>query len=244
LQTELHSNLEALRERIAEAARRAGRDPGAIELVAVTKSVSPDTAGALRRQADVALGENRADELERKAAWFAEHDLDARWHFIGRLQRNKVRRVVALASAIHSIDSARLCDAVEHAARELDRRPQLFLQVKLSDDDKGGVAPADLAELVDHARGVRSARLVGLMTMAPLEDGAPDAPRGRPPGAVAAFGRLAELARGLDGAAFEGGRARLSMGMSSDLEAAIEAGADVVRVGGALFLGLRTGGTP
>jgi uncharacterized pyridoxal phosphate-containing UPF0001 family protein len=61
---------------------------------------------------------------------------------------------------------------------------------------------------------------------------------------VAAFGRLAELARGLDGAAFEGGRARLSMGMSSDLEAAIEAGADVVRVGGALFLGLRTGGTP
>src|SRR5206468_150853 len=101
----LRANLARVRARIDAAAARSGRQAGSVALVAVTKSVEPGTAAALVRLGQLDLGENRADELERKARALAGLGLEARWHFIGHLQTNKVRRVVAHAGSIHSIDS-------------------------------------------------------------------------------------------------------------------------------------------
>lgn len=222
--------------RIAAAARRAGRTPNSVQLLCVTKTVEPEVAAALVALGELDLGENRVPELERKHAWFeARGDAQARprWHFIGHVQRNKARRVVRLVDVIHSIDSGRLLDAVVRLAQEEARRPGVYLQVKLTGEDaKTGLAPEDVSALVDRTRDADRLDLLGLMTMAPLS-----APPGTSSSAAAlqTFEALAKLAGELPADAFHGGRPRLSMGMSGDLEEAIQAGADIVRVGSALF---------
>ena len=109
---QLERNRTQVLERIARAAAAAGRDPSSIELVAVTKSVEPALAAALFELGTQALGENRADELETKARALREQGLAPRWHFVGHLQRNKARRVLAVADAIHSVDSGRLLETL------------------------------------------------------------------------------------------------------------------------------------
>jgi pyridoxal phosphate enzyme (YggS family) len=227
----LASNLARVRGRIEEAARAAGRDPGSVRLLAVTKQVEPEEARALVELGCVDLGENRVPELERKAAAFEASGTTARWHFIGHLQRNKARRVARLAHAIHSVDSERLFDLLQRLAADEGLRPSIYLQVKLADEEaKGGLAPAALPALVERARG-GGLPLLGLMTMAPLlED--PVAARAE---ARRTFEALRDLARALPAEAFVEGRPLLSMGMSTDLEEAVAAGADVVRIGSALF---------
>jgi len=232
------SNRSDVLDRIARSARAAGRDPSGVRLVGVTKEVAPPWAAELFRLGTADLGENRADGLEEKRRWLDEHGLAPRWHFIGHLQRNKARRVLELADEIHSVDSVRLWEALARLAGEVGRFPGIYLQVKLHDEpSKGGLAPAELGPLVERARG-GPLPLLGLMTMAPLLE---EGERARAE-ARRVFAELAALARTLPGAAFADGRPRLSMGMSGDFEDAIGAGADVVRVGGALFEGCE--GTP
>jgi hypothetical protein len=234
LDARLKENRSRVLERIATAARAVGRDPAEVELVAVTKEVSPAMAAELFDLGCADLGENRADELLAKHAAFLAAGRAARWHFVGHLQRNKARRVLGVAHAIHSVDSRELLETLLRLADEERRAPGLFLQVKLADEaSKGGLAPADVPALVARARG-GPLPLLGLMTMAPLEP----SPAHAQPAARAVFARLAALARELPAQAFAGGRARLSMGMSGDLEEAVRAGAHVVRVGGALFEGV------
>jgi hypothetical protein len=236
----LVENIERVRARIRAAALAAGRSGADVRLIAVTKSVAPRVALALARAcagADASasdLGESRLPSLEAKVAAFRSAGVAARWHFIGHLQRNKARRVARLADEIHAVDTDALLATLARIADEDGVRPGLYLQVKLhAEATKHGLAPADVPGVVSRAR-TRGQHLRGLMTMAPLAGG-PDAAR-------PVFERLAALAAELVaaglGAAFDGGRPRLSMGMSGDLEAAIAAGADDVRVGTALFEGL------
>ena len=228
-----------MRARVADAARAAGRSAGSVTLVAVTKSVEPEVAAALARLGQLDLGETRADELERKAARLGELGLLPRWHFVGHLQGNKVRRVVARAASIQSVDSARLLDAIEAEAGRIGASPEVWIQVKLADEPtKSGLDPRELEGLVERARGLRHARLAGLMALGPLT---PEAERDA--GARAVFRELARLARELAPEAVLGdapspGRMRTSMGMSGDFEAAIEEGSDLVRIGSLLFEGV------
>ena len=217
----LESNLAGVRARIRSAeARRGGSSP--VALVAVTKSVSPERAAGLVALGQRDLGENRVDELERKAAWFAEHGLAARWHFLGHLQRNKVRRVAKIADVLHSLDSIALARALAAAAAESGRTIEVYVQLKLWDEEsKTGLSPSGLPELLLELAGLPQLRFAGLMAMAPL---VPD-----PAAAQQVFRELARHARAL------GPHCRTSMGMSADFELAIAEGSDLVRVGGALF---------
>jgi pyridoxal phosphate enzyme (YggS family) len=230
----LKENRSRVLERIATAARAAGREPSEVELVAVTKSVPAPIATELFDLGCHDLAENRASALEQKHAAFLAGGRIARWHFVGHLQRNKARRVLRIAHAIHSVDSAELWETLARQAAEERRFPGLFLQVKLADEEaKGGLAPEELPALIERARG-GPLPLLGLMAMAPLTA----EPLGALRAARAVFERATALARTLAASAFADGKVRLSMGMSGDYEEAVRAGAHVVRVGSALFEGL------
>jgi pyridoxal phosphate enzyme (YggS family) len=212
----LRERLAAVRERITRAAERARRDPAEITLLAVTK-VFP--AAAIREAYELGLrefGENYVQELENK--WPEVADLaGARFHLIGHLQSNKSKKAAELFQVIQTVDSPKLARRLNDAGRALD----VMLEVKLSEEEaKSGADPAALAELIEAARGCGNLRLLGLMSMPPWTE---DAEASRP-----YFRRLRELAE-------QYGLRQLSMGMSHDLEAAIEEGATCVRVGTALF---------
>jgi len=233
LQTLLRKNRDDVRARLAAAAAEAGRRPEEVRLIAVTKTVSPEVALGLAALGQEDLGENRLAGLEEKAAAFAARGVAVRWHFIGHLQRNKARRVARLAHAIHGVDSRALFETLLGLRAEESLAPGLYLQVKLAEEEnKHGLAPGEVPALVDLARA-RGVHLLGLMALAPLVEG----PLARAE-ARRVFEALAALARELPGDAFAGGRPRLSMGMSGDLEEAVRAGADDVRVGAALFRGI------
>jgi hypothetical protein len=221
----LESNLAGVRARIRNAAARRGGN-SVVALVAVTKSVSPERAAELVALGQRDLGENRADELERKAAWFAERGLQARWHFLGHLQRNKVRRVVRVLDVLHSLDSLELARALESGAAGAGRTIEVYVQLKLwPEEAKTGLEPAQLPELLEKLKHLPHLSFAGLMAMGPL---LPDA-EARAAAAQQVFRELARHARAL------GPGCRTSMGMSEDFELAIAEGADVVRVGSALF---------
>jgi pyridoxal phosphate enzyme (YggS family) len=216
----LGARLAAVRERMARAAGRARRDPAGILLLAVTKVFPADT---IREAYDLGLrdfGENYVQEFEGKAPALADL-AGARYHLIGHLQSNKAGKAAQLFHAVQTVDSAKLARRLNDAPRAL----KVMLEVKLSGEDaKSGAAPAELPDLIAAVRACGNLRLLGLMTMPPWSDD-PEASRG-------CFRRLRELAG-------EHGLGELSMGMSHDLETAIEEGATCVRVGTALF-GRRT----
>jgi pyridoxal phosphate enzyme (YggS family) len=219
------SNLTGIRERIAQAARRAGRDAAETTLVAVSKTFP---AEAIRGAYEVGLrhfGENRVQEWESKRP--ALGDLEATWHLIGHLQSNKARRAASLFSRIDSVDSAGLAEKLDAAATAEGKRLPVLIEVHLGGEaTKSGVSEADLPALVQSVASLRNLELLGLMTIPPFFD---EAERVRP-----FFRKLRELRDRLN-------QQRpaplhvLSMGMSHDFEIAIEEGATEVRIGSALF---------
>ncbi|MCU1239186.1 MAG: alanine racemase domain protein [Candidatus Solibacter sp.] len=212
----LADRLAAVRQRIACAAERAHRDPAGILLLAVTK-VFP--AAAILEAYDLGLrdfGENYVQEFEGKAPEVSAL-AGARFHLIGHLQSNKSAKAAELFQAIQTTDSAKLARRLNEAGRPLD----VMIEVKLSDEEaKHGVDPAELPALITSVRACEHLKLRGLMTMPPWSED-PEAPR-------PVFRKLRELAA-------EHGLPELSMGMSNDLETAIEEGSTCVRVGTALF---------
>jgi pyridoxal phosphate enzyme (YggS family) len=212
----LPERLAAVRERIARAAVGARRDPAEIMLLAVTK-VFP--ASAIRDAYALGLrefGENYVREFETKAPEIGDL-AGARFHLIGHLQSNKSNKAAELFQVVQTVDSARLARRLDQAGRPLD----VMLEVKLSAEEaKSGADPADLPGLIDAVRLCPNLRLLGLMTMPPWSDN-PEVSRPY-------FRRLRDLGE-------RHGLKQLSMGMSHDLEAAIEEGATCVRVGTALF---------
>jgi hypothetical protein len=212
----LRERLAAVRERIERAADRARRDPGEITLLAVTK-VFP--AKVIREAYELGLrefGENYVQEFERKAPEVADL-AEARFHLIGHLQSNKSKRAAELFQVIQTVDSPKLARRLNDVGRPLD----IMLEVRLSEEEaKSGAGPEELAELSEAVRACGNLRLLGLMTMPPWTE---DPETSRP-----YFRRLRELAE-------LHGLSQLSMGMSHDLEVAIDEGATCVRVGTALF---------
>jgi len=211
--------LAGVRRRVAEAAARVGRPEQAVTLVAVSKQVGAEAVEAARDLGQLDFGESRAQELVSK------HDRlgpGVRWHFVGRLQRNKVRDVVGRAVLVHSVDRFELAEAIAERARQAGRAQRILVQVNASSDPaKAGVSLEGGPQLVERIRGLRGIACEGLMTVPAVDD-----PR-------AAFADLRTLRDDL--------RARfpeiqhLSMGMSEDVEVAVEEGATIVRVGTALF---------
>lgn len=212
----LAERLTAVRERIARACERARRDPATVRLLAVTKIFGPEVIRAGYEAGLREFGENYVQEMERKSAAVAEL-AGARFHLIGHLQSNKTKKAAQLFSAIDSLDSVRLVSRLDAENAPLD----VTIEVKLSEEDaKTGADPAALGEIVAAVRASKNLTLRGLMTVPPWSE---NAELSRP-----YFARLRELAA-------EHGIAGLSMGMSNDLEVAIEEGATWVRIGTALF---------
>ena len=213
---ELALRLAAVRARIERAAERARRDPSAILLLAVTK-IFP--ASAIRDAYQLGMrefGENYVQEFEGKFPDVSDLE-GTRFHLIGHLQSNKSAKAAELFQVVQTIDSAKLARRLDSAGRRLD----VMLEVKLShEESKHGVDPAGVAALIAAVRECPNLTLRGLMTMPPWSED-PEAPRG-------CFRQLRELA-------LEHGIPELSMGMSNDLETAIEEGSTCVRVGTALF---------
>jgi len=220
---EIAAGLDAVRTRIADAARAAGREPDEITLVAVTKFFPASDVRILADLGVTDVGENRHPEAGDKRAEC--DDLPVRWHFIGGLQSNKAVAVGSYADVVESVDRAKLVSALNRGAHDRSHEVDVLLQVSLDPPGRAGRAGADPAALAALAQAVEAAgmlRLRGLMAVAPLGED----PR-------TAFARLAEIraqfVRERPGATW------LSAGMSSDLEAAIEAGATHVRVGSAIL---------
>jgi pyridoxal phosphate enzyme (YggS family) len=221
----LGENLQAVRARIAAAATAAGRDPGSVALLAVSKTWPAAAVRELAALGQVDFGENRAQELLGKAAELP--GLALQWHFVGQLQRNKAAAVARLGAVVHSVDRPALVGVLDRAGQEASRPVEVFVQVDLGGPEgdlaaRGGADPDDAARLADAVGEAPGLRLRGLMAVAP---------RGVDP--RPAFDRLAALAARVR--ADHPGAVDLSAGMSGDLEAAIAAGATVVRVGTALF---------
>lgn len=224
----LRCNLESVRDRIAEASRRAGRSPDSVRLVAVTKRRSPAITAALADLGVRDLGENYPQELWRKAAEVARPGL--RWHLIGHLQSNKARRTLPLAAMIHGVDSLKLLQTLDALAADLPNPPPVCLQVNTSGEvSKHGWDAESLQADAEAIAACRRIPIVGLMTMAALGT---DAATARP--SFARLRAIRDVVRARSGLPLP----ELSMGMSNDFETAIEEGATLVRVGSLLFEGV------
>jgi pyridoxal phosphate enzyme (YggS family) len=212
----LRESVVAVRERIERAAARADRDPSGITLVAVTKLFPAQAICDAYQLGLRDFGENYVQEFERKLPQAAALE-GARFHLIGHLQSNKAHRAAEIFHVIQTVDSPKLARRLSEAGKPIE----VMLEVKLSPEEaKHGAQSEGLPELIASVRACANLRLTGLMTMPPWSD---DPEESRP-----YFRRLRELAE-------RHGLAGLSMGMSHDLEAAIEEGATTVRVGTALF---------
>lgn len=212
-------NLEAVRGRIEAAAVRAGRSSSEIQLVAVSKTQPAESIREAYAAGQRLFGENYAQELRDKAQELADL-AELRFHFIGRLQRNKAKYVAPVASMMESLDGIELARELDKRAAVAERILPVLVEVNLGEEQKGGVPAGRLAALVAELRGLAALRLEGLMCIPPPSE---DAELSRP-----YFRRVRELAR-------EHGLGVLSMGMSHDFEVAIEEGATLVRVGTAIF---------
>ena len=221
-------NIADVNGKIVDAAAKAGRHSDDVTLVGVTKYVDADVTREFAMAGHRVLGENRPQQMWQKQESLA--DLDIQWHLIGHLQRNKAKRMVELATLIHSVDSLRLLKAIDGFAVDQGKVAKVLLEVNVSGETaKHGFRPEELPAIVEAAADFSAIQVDGLMAMAGLAGDHDDARR--------EFSSLRSLAEQTDA----GGLPRnvqmkdLSMGMSGDFEIAIEEGATLVRVGSALF---------
>jgi pyridoxal phosphate enzyme (YggS family) len=213
-----------VRARIAAAAQRAGRDPGSVRLLAVSKQQPPEAVAAAADAGQREFGENFVREAVAKIEALRGRDLT--WHFIGQLQANKTRDVAERFQWVHTVDRERIATRLDAQRPHYAAPLEVLLQVSLEEEPgKGGVEPASLPKLAEFVAGLPRLRLRGLMCIPPPATG--EAQQRRP------FARLRELLEALNA---RGHRLdTLSMGMSADLEAAVLEGATIVRVGTAVF---------
>ncbi|MEE4608723.1 MAG: YggS family pyridoxal phosphate-dependent enzyme [Desulfobacteraceae bacterium] len=220
-------NIAAVRARMARAARRSGRNPAEVALVAVSKT---HPAGMVRQawQAGVdTVGENYIQEAREKIAALADCPLS--WHFIGHLQSNKAKYAADLFDLIHGVDSLKLAREIDKQAAKIGKRQPVLIQVNISGEaTKSGTTEADALALVREAGRLEHVQVRGLMTMPPFFD---QPERARPYFAV--LRRLRDRIRTEEVAGVD--MAELSMGMTGDFEVAIEEGATLVRIGTAIF---------
>lgn len=245
--TQLRDAYRRIQERIHRAAERSELGRRQVLMVAVTKNATPDQIRLLVEMGHRDLGENRVQQLAQRVPQIEEFlsrkrvlagasskpaqeaVQQVRWHMIGHLQRNKVKQVVPLVNLIHSVDSLRLAEELHQFAARTDRVVDILIQVNASGEStKSGVVPPAVIHLAEQIDTMVHLRLRGLMTMAPYSENPEDA---RP-----TFARTAEIFHELCSSKVGGSDCNiLSMGMSGDFEVAIEEGANLVRIGRALF---------
>jgi len=226
----MRARVEEVSARVGAAARRAGRDPSEVTLVAVSKTHPASLVGEAFAAGLRDFGENRVQEAEGKIETLKGSAPGARWHLIGHLQSNKARKAARLFDLVHAVDSAALAERLERACEEDGReRLDVLVQVDLAGEPtKSGARAEELPELLRAFGRFARLRCRGLMTLPPYFD---EVERVRP-----YFRRLRELRDRLRGSGLFGDAAgELSMGMSHDFETAVEEGATLVRVGTAIF---------
>lgn len=223
----MQSRINEIKTRIDRAARKNGRSAHDITLVAVSKMVDNE---AVRRAYDLGIhdfGENRVQELNRKVESLPQ----AKWHMIGRLQTNKVKDVAGKCCLIHSVDRWDLAQAIDKRGHFLDIKVPVLLQVNISgEESKAGLERGEVQNFLQSAGELTNLHILGFMTIAVLS-GDPEASR-------PVFRELAALRKSLAGNKYGNGNVDLkylSMGMSQDYEIAVEEGANIVRIGSALF---------
>lgn len=225
--TDIAYRLKGVRDRIADAARRSGRSPSSVRLVAVSKTFPIDAVRAAAADGQVDFGENKVQEGASKI--LAAGALPLRWHLIGHLQSNKAKKAAGCFDAIHSIDSVELLRKVDEGAAASRRRVDVLIQVDLArEPTKHGAPELEVPSIIEAALACTWARLTGFMMLPPAVD-EPDL--ARPYFAALRDLRDRFVRSGVPGEAL----AELSMGMSHDFEVAVEEGATMVRVGSAIF---------
>jgi hypothetical protein len=221
--SQVDRNIEEVRKRLEAAARRGGRDPAAVKLVAVSKTVDVARIREALAAGHKIFGENYLQEARSKIETLGEV---ASWHFIGHLQSNKAKAAVELFHLIHSVDRLKLAQALDAAAAQMGKVQEILIQVNLAgEESKSGISPEAAPELLREITRLPHLRVVGLMTMPPFL--APEAVRPY----FRALRELRDRLLNLD----LGPLPELSMGMSGDFEVAVEEGATLVRVGTAIF---------
>ena len=215
---DISQNLLDVERRVSQAAQRAGRSPGEVTVVAVTKGLTAQTIEAAIEAGIRHIGENRVQEAREKKACLSKMQIYPTWHMVGHLQTNKVKTAVEIFDIIHSIDSLRLAEALSSRTRNTI---PVLLQVNISrEEPKSGFSEAELPKAMEKITLLPRLEVKGLMTIAPLVR---DPEEVRP-----IFRRLRELGDSLR-------LKHLSMGMSDDFEVAVEEGATMVRIGRAIF---------
>ena len=226
MMTSIAENIREIRERMAQAARQAGRDPAEVLLVGASKMNDAAACQAAIAAGIVALGANRVQVMTGK---LAEHAYDgAPLHFIGHLQRNKVRQVVGKVSLIHSVSSLPLLEEINRQAEKLELVQDVLLEVNVGgEESKSGFEPDELFPAAETARTFSNVRVLGLMTIPPIQQKAHEN--------FPYFEKIARLYVDIGQNLYDNSFIYLSMGMSDDFEDAIAAGATMVRVGSAIF---------
>ena len=211
--------LSNVKEKIAKAAEKAGRDPSEITLVAVTKTHGPEEINEAIACGVTDIGENKVQEILSK---YDSISKGVRWHLIGHLQTNKVKSVVDKVDIIHSVDSFHLAEEIDRRCKAIGKTMDILIQVNAAGEkQKSGIAPEELMPLLDEISRLTNLRVRGLMQIAPETDN---------PESVRKYFRIVkDLYDQIPGADI------LSMGMSGDFEIAIEEGANMVRIGTAIF---------
>ena len=224
---DLKSNIKKVTGRISDAAKRAGRNPEEITLVAVSKRVEAERVLEAVNCGLSTFGENYAQELRDKRRLIEESsESPVSWHFIGRLQKNKVKYVVGNVGLIHSLDSLSVAREIDKKAERLGTSAKVLIEVDTSGEEtKGGIRTDMLESFLEDLSTLKSIEVKGLMTMPPYFD---DPEEARP-----YFKRLREIRDGLKSE--YPGLSELSMGMSGDFEVAIEEGTTIVRIGTSIF---------
>lgn len=222
----IRENIEVIREKIARAAERSGRDPKDVLLLAVTKTIDN---GRIREAVDAGLtelGENKVQEIMDK---YDTLERDVKWHMIGHLQTNKVKYIIDKVTLIHSVDSLKLAQEINKKAAKAGRVMDILVEINVADEESKFGITCDMAEdIIRNLSTMENIRVRGLMTVAPFVD---DGEQNRP-----VFRRLKQLlvdinAKKLDNVNMD----ILSMGMTGDYEVAVEEGATIVRVGTGIF---------
>jgi pyridoxal phosphate enzyme (YggS family) len=220
----ISENLDLIRDNIAQACRRARRDPSQVRLLAVCKDQGPEK---IRQVLDLGvrlLGENKSQEAEAHMRHFPEKSIE--WHFIGNLQKNKINRILSTFRLIESVDGVK---ALEHIHKRVDEPVAVFIEVNIAEEkNKAGFTAEGLKRAVPYIAGLGKVNVTGLMAIPPYYE---DTEKVRP-----YFVRLRELRDEINGLAVANMQVvHLSMGMSHDYEVAVEEGATLVRIGTALF---------
>jgi PLP dependent protein len=223
----IRENLQKIQKTIETACRKSGRDPSEVTLIAVSKTFGADRIREALDAGIADIGESYVQEMSTKREELSDRDI--RWHFIGPLQRNKVKYIIDFIHLIHSVESLKVCQEIEKRAARIGREIEVLLEVNTSGEpQKHGVSPDDTLALFREISVFDHVHIRGLMTMAPFVD---DPENARP-----SFALLRELkSRLLDDGVPAIQVRHLSMGMSSDYEVAIEEGATLVRIGSSIF---------